>query len=127
MKTIVQKKVIVIKESNPEAFERALNGCFSRFCEEGIEGYELRFNDSLGLCAYVVYDDVTHVPQTLAEVAEAEGNASTCSECIHFIQSDDLRRKYHMCDYKCSRVKEQTPACEAFYEYDFVNVEKGEA
>ncbi len=119
MKTIVNKRVIVIKESNAEAFENALNRCFSRFVEDGVEAYELKFHDTLGLCAYVVYDDVHHIAETLQEVARAEGRERQCADCIHFVRSDDARRKYHSCGYDSGHVREDKAACNSFYKFGF--------
>ncbi len=119
MKTIVNKRVMVVKESNAEAFESALNRCFSRFIEEGVSDYDLRFNDSLGLCAYIVYDEVRHIPETLQEVARAEGRERQCADCVHFVRSDDARRKYHICGYDSGHVREDKAACNSFYKFGF--------
>lgn len=119
MKIMTKKQIIVVKESNPEAFEKALNECFSLLLASGVGTYDLRFNDSLGLCAYVVFDEVKRVPETLSEMAVADGNAYECDDCIHFEKSSDNRRKYHFCQYYGERVRADKMACDAFYKYGF--------
>lgn len=119
MKTVMRKSVKVISSKEPLFFEKSLNECLGKLADEGITDYELRFNDSMGLCAYVVYNIRELVPVTLSEKARAEGRACECGDCINFVVSDDGRKKWHYCKYKNEPARVDHDACDYFYQYGF--------
>jgi len=110
MKRKRQKRVIAIQTTTAEEFNAAINAELS-----ARESPEITFITSVPFTAYVSYEEVTEVPETLAEAYELRGDARTCQECPYFLRNEDKRYKWHYCTLKQRKVTAGAGACETYY------------
>lgn len=112
MKYITTQKARIISAAAADDFERKLNQAFQDL--KGTQ-YELRFNDTVGLCAYFIYHETETIPETLKDERELAGDIVHCAECPAFIPIGDLRHKSSHCKYK-SVVFREDNACNLYYQ-----------
>lgn len=120
MKYMTLKQAKVIHSETAGDFEDKLNAALREVAEKGSK-YELQFNNNVGMCAYVVYEERLQVAETLADEYELRGEEYRCSECPLFRPSSDKRVKFTTCGHGVRRCDANRYACEWFYE----QLEKG--
>lgn len=109
------KHIEVVVGNSAEEFQAKLNTLFLSLAEDGVK-FDLQTNVATGFVAYIIYDIVEEIPETIREQFEEGEEKHTCIECPYFVRPFDGRRKYTKCP-KCNRVtKADNFCCDAFYE-----------
>ena len=112
------KRTKIIAASTPEEFEKRLNAELEKLDRERRK-YELQFNHSMGYCAYLVIDQMTQIPETIAEEFEIAGEKHTCLECPHWVHPTKGNVKYTRCLITPGIHGANSSCCEKFYEMLF--------
>ena len=121
MKYVTLKQTKIITASTAQEFQDKLNSALAEVALAGHK-YDLQFNNNLGLCAFLVYEERKEIAETVADEYELKGEVFRCSECVKYKPSPDKRVKYTTCDRGVRRCTANDPACDWFYE----SLEKGE-
>lgn len=110
MKIIKNKRSIFIEAENNDEFERKLNESLKGLMNAEVQIYGL-------YQAAILYEEVSveEEVKTIAEMFESIGNGAMCSECPHFRESEDKRRRWHNCGLDNKKVRKDTKACDIYY------------
>ena len=111
MKTKTQTRVTAIQAANADEFNRIINAEL-----EKRDAPKITYIQGLPFAAYVEYQELTEVPETLKEKYELAGDARSCRECPYFVRTKDKRYKWHYCAQKQRKVTECQGACETYYQ-----------
>lgn len=111
MKQRRQKGVTAIQTATAEDFNREINAELQKHGDG-----KITFVTSVPFTAYVEYEELVEVPETLAEKYELENDARYCHECPYFVRTQDKRYKWHFCVQKQKKVTECQGACETYYQ-----------
>ena len=115
------KRIKVISCHDGFDFETKLNAHLQQLDKEGVH-YEVQLDLSAGFIAYVLREEKSSIPETVAEEYQQAGESHTCIECPYFVRPTDGRRKYTRCE-RCNKLRTaNTPCCEDFY----ILLDKGE-
>lgn len=106
-----KKNFRCVKGKTPEEFERNMNDLL-----EDISDPELYYPPTLPLTAYVTYDTWVKEPECLEEVHMLQGDTYRCNTCPYFERTNDLRRRWHYCRFHEKPTRDDSRACEEFYE-----------
>ena len=109
------KQTKVVTGSTADDFQQRLNEALAEVASESRK-YELSFNNTMGFCAYIVYDLQRQYAETLSDEYELRGETYKCYECPMFNPSEDRRVKYTTCKNGERHTYYSKPACEWFYE-----------
>lgn len=120
MKYIHRKQSLIITGGSAAEFQDNLNGALSDIARKGYK-HDIQFNMSMGLCAYILYEERYSVAETVADEYELKGITYRCFECPMFRPSDDKRVKYTTCANGVHRTCHNDPCCDWLYE----QLEKG--
>lgn len=112
------KRTKIIAASTPDEFEQKLNNELQKL-DLSRQKYELQFNHSMGYCAYIVIDQMTQIPETIAEEFELAGERHTCVECPYWVHPTKGNVKYTHCPITAGIHGAKSPCCEQFYEMLF--------
>lgn len=112
MRTEKRKGVVAIQATTADEFNRQINAVLEKY--DAPKVHFMTAGDKLG--AYVEYDTVKEVPETLAEKYEIAGDERLCTECPYFVRTKDKRFKWHFCVQKQKKVFETQKACETYYQ-----------
>lgn len=112
MKTEKRKGVIAVKTATAEEFNEQINAVLSKHKNATV--HFMTGGEMLG--AYVEYETVLEIPETLVEEYELKGAGKKCHECPYFVRTKDKRFKWHYCAQRQSKVTECQGACEAYYQ-----------
>lgn len=115
MKYVNRKQSLIITGSTPIEFQDRLNEALNTVAEKGCK-YDLTFNNNMGFCAYLLWDERIEVAETLADEYELKGIKFMCQDCPMFRPSDDRRVKYTTCDHGERMCYHSQDACGWFYE-----------
>ena len=108
------KKFKAVTGSDAFNFQTKLNAALDELNRKGVQ-YELQFNNTMGFCAYIVYEEIIEVCETVKDEYEEVGELHKCIECPFFMRPTDGRRKYTRCP-KTSKLAAGTDSCcELFY------------
>ena len=121
MKYVTLKQPKIITASTAQEFQDKLNSALTEVAMAGYK-YDLQFNNNLGLCAFLVYEERKEIAETVADVYEQKGEVFRCSECTMYRPSPDKRVKYTTCAHGVRRCTANDSACDWFYE----ELERGE-
>ena len=110
MKKEARKGVFAIKTDTAEAFNEQI----AVVLQEHPNAKVHFISNFLG--AYVEYEDVVEVPESLAEQYELAGDRRERKECPYFVRTQDKRFKWHFCVQKQKKVTECQGACETYYQ-----------
>lgn len=112
------KRTKIIAATTPEEFEAKLNAELQKL-DLGRRKYELQFNHSLGYCAYIVIDQMTQIPETIAEEFELAGEHHTCLDCPFWVHPTKGNVKYTRCTITPGIHSAKSACCDKFYEMLF--------
>lgn len=115
MKYINRKQSLIITGSTAGEFQEKLNTALADLAAKGYR-HELQFNMSMGLCAYILYEESMEIPESVADEYELKGETYRCYECPMFRPSDDRRVKYTTCGKGKRHISHCSPCCDWFYE-----------
>lgn len=105
------KRVKVIHVKDAYAFETQINKVLEEYPKA-----EIRFNDSLGFCAYIIYEYDEAIPEDVADQFHQVGVYYKCRNCPHMEPPQDGRFKWCGCDISpWGRTRMDSEACEYFY------------
>ena len=108
------KKFKAVTGSDAFNFQTKLNAALDELNRKGVQ-YELQFNNAMGFCAYIVYEENIEICETVKDEYEEVGELHKCIECPFFMRPTDGRRKYTRCP-KTSKLAAGTDSCcELFY------------
>lgn len=111
MKYKTHKRIKVIHVRDAETFETQINRTLAMFPNS-----EIRFNDTLGFCAYITYTYEEEIPEDVADQFHQHGVYYHCRNCPHMAPPKDGRYKWCDCDIKPhGRTYMDSEACEYFY------------
>lgn len=111
MKTKKQKQVVAIQTQTAEQFNHDINAVLTAH-----DNTNITFVTSIPFTAYVEYEELVEIPETLAEKYELNNDERYCHECPYFIRTKDKRYKWHYCAQKQRKVTECQGACETYYQ-----------
>lgn len=109
------KKFKAVTASDAFNFQTKLNAALDELNKKGIS-YDLQFNNTMGFCAYIVYEEIIEVCETVRDEYEEVGELHTCIECPFFVRPTDGRRKYTRCPKTNKLTAGTGRCCEVFYE-----------
>lgn len=109
------KRIEVIAATTPEAFAKEINSKLAQLDAQKAQ-YELQFNNNMGLCAYIVIDKVTEVPEFVSEEFALIGVRRTCLDCPYWVHPTKGNVKYTRCPITAGVHSAKSPACETYYE-----------
>lgn len=112
MKRITQKGVQAIKADTAEAFNEQIAAILNEHAEAKVS----YITSGTFLGAYVEYETLKEIPETLSEKYEMNGDKRFCCQCPYFQRTQDKRYKWHYCVQKQKRVTECQGACETYYQ-----------
>lgn len=112
------KRTRIIFEETADAFEKRLNAELKDLDRKHAK-YELTFNHTVGLCAYIVISETIQIPETIAEEFEIAGERHKCLECPHWVHPTKGNVKYTRCEITPGIHGASSPCCDAFYEMLF--------
>lgn len=111
MKQKRQRGVTAIQTATAEDFNREINAELKKH-----ENGHITFVTSVPFTAYVEFEEIVEIPETLAEKYELNGDGRKCHECPYFVRTQDKRYKWHFCAQKQKKVTECQSACETYYQ-----------
>lgn len=106
-----RKKFFCVTAANAEEFQNELNKVL-----HGLDDPEVQFPPAPKYTAYVLADVWEREAECLEEVHMLRGDTYRCSACPYFERTNDLRRRWHYCRYHEKPTRDDSHACEDFYE-----------
>lgn len=111
MKQKRQRGVTAIQTATADDFNRQINAELQKH-----DDAKVTFVTSMAFTAYVEYEEIVEIPETLAEKYELANDERHCHECPYFVRTQDKRYKWHFCAQKQKKVTECQGACETYYQ-----------
>lgn len=111
MKQKRQRGVTAIQTATADDFNRQINVELQKH-----DDAKVTFVTSMAFTAYVEYEEIVEIPETLAEKYELANDERYCHECPYFVRTQDKRYKWHFCAQKQKKVTECQGACETYYQ-----------
>ena len=82
----------------------------------GLKDPEITFPPTIPFTAYIVAEEFAQIAECRTEEHMLAHDTYICKACPYFEYTNDMRRKWHYCTYHQSRMRDDTPCCEDFYE-----------
>lgn len=116
MESIKVPEYRIIHEETASDFQRELNKAVKELAEFNPK---VKFNDTLGFCAYIEYQPKEIVkPESVRDEFMLEGIYYHCRNCPYLELPQDRRVKWGKCKYSTTgRAHKDTEACELFYKW----------
>ena len=108
-------RVKVVTASDGFNFETKLNAFLDDLDAKGIS-YTYEFNHNAPHTAYITYDHIYTVCESVRDEYEEVGETHTCIECPYYVRPTDGRRKYTRCNKTDKLCKGDDRCCDRFYE-----------
>lgn len=113
MKTITRKQLTVIQEHTAQEFQQKFNQAMTMLADKEPE---VMFNEALGFCAYITYNEQDTVIESAEDEFATRGIKFFCVDCPYLQEDADKRIKRHFCPITQSRHSMNDSACGQFYE-----------
>lgn len=105
------KQMYCVCEKTSSMFEMKMNAIL-----KAVKNPEIEIDRTRPFTAYVFYNVVLDVPETIPEAFQLlEGISHTCQECSYLIKSPDKRKRWQQCGFFNKRIHQEQPVCEVFY------------
>lgn len=105
------KQVIVISEKDAPSFEQRMNEALS-----GLADPDIKLYDNTPYVAVITYKVTRNVPEDILELFElAEGEEHLCSDCPHYVEPTDKRKRWGACSLTAQKARSDSRACEHYY------------
>lgn len=103
-----KKEIKVIKEDNPELFEKRVNAVFEQLAKEDIAPGEPLYSLN-PLTALIPYERTEYIATSETDKELLKGHTVICRNCGYYESGTDYRIGY--CNLKCRRVYAEKFAC----------------
>lgn len=102
------RRIRVIREDNPELFEKQVNAIYEQLAKENIEPKEAMFSLN-PLTAIIPYERTEYIAQNEADRKALKGNNVVCRNCKYYERGIDYRIGF--CNLKDKQVYAERFAC----------------
>lgn len=112
MKIKRYQRIEVVSESSASIFQDKLNELYLKL--EGVKFEQTLYNNQNGFTAYVVFEEIEQIAETLEDEYEIKGIKFTCADCPYF---EEEGRFDGRCDFCRGRLRRTDKVCNAFWQY----------
>lgn len=113
MKQRRSQHIEVVSERSPAEFQDKLNALYEEL--QGQPFQQTLYNNENGFTAYLTYEVVEQIPETLRDEYKLKGITFTCGECPYY---EAVNRYEGMCDFCKGTLRRTDEAdCKAFWSY----------
>lgn len=109
------QRVEIVSGISASDFQENLNKTLQRFDTQGIK-YDMQLSPQTGFVAYIVYENVMQIAETIKDEFEMRGEKHACIECPYYTRPIDGRVKYTRCRNGKGICRKDSDCCNDFYE-----------
>lgn len=115
MRYDTKPRVIAVKETSPELFEKTMNDRIDEIQDGKVLDIVTKIDGDV-FFAVVTYEVTCEVVECVSDEYHNEGIRFTCRQCPYAIRNDDKRKKWLNCQYSPSGIAHlDHECCEMFY------------